>query len=340
MNLIKVKDYNEASKVAFDIMLPHLKANQVLGLATGSTPLGLYQLMVEDFKENNRDYSEIISFNLDEYVGLDPKHRESYYSFMNRNLFQYVNFKESHLPSGIGDLDNNCLEYEKLLNQHTIDIQILGIGSDGHIGFNEPGTSFDSLTHVIELTQQTRGDNSRFFKDLNEEVPTHAITMGIASIMKAKEILLIATGENKAEALKMMIEGEINEACPASILQKHDNVTIVYDEKAGKLLGGNMKEVNTNEFLEETKEGLCLVDFSATWCGPCKMMAPILEELSNEISDVKFLKVDVDENNELAAKYGVMSIPCVYLLKDGEVKGSFVGLQPKETVKNFIESHR
>lgn len=239
INVIKVKDYEEASDKAFEIMKSYLKPGKVLGLATGSTPLGLYARMVKDYKENNTSYKEIKSFNLDEYVGLPIEHPESYYAFMHRNLFDHIDIDDNnaHVPCGLGDdLEKNCREYDEMIDNDPIDIQILGIGSDGHIAFNEPGTAFDSKTHVTDLHQSTITDNARFFDNDISKVPTQAVTQGIGTIMKAKNILLIATGSNKAKAVKDMIEGPIDEACPASILQNHQDVIVIVDEAAASLL--------------------------------------------------------------------------------------------------------
>ncbi len=238
MKIIRVKDYEEASAKAYEVMKEFIKPGAVLGLATGSTPLGLYALMVKDHEENGTDYSQIRTFNLDEYVGLPLHHRESYYSFMHTNLFNKVGIPEenTHVPGGLGDLEANCKAYDEMLSKESVDIQLLGIGADGHIGFNEPGTPFSLGTHVTDLTEQTRKDNQRFFNDLNEETPTQAVTMGPATIMAAKNVLLIATGENKAEAIKGMIEGPVSEECQASLLQNHPNCTVIIDEGAGKLL--------------------------------------------------------------------------------------------------------
>ena len=239
INIIKVKDYEQASDKAFEIMKSYLKPGKVLGLATGSTPLGLYSRMVKDHKENNTSYKQIKSFNLDEYVGLPIEHPESYYAFMHRNLFDHIDIdpNNAHVPCGLGDdLDKNCKEYEQMIEKDPIDIQILGIGSDGHIAFNEPGTPFDSMTHVCDLAQSTIKDNARFFDNDMSKVPTKAVTQGIGTIMKAKNIILIATGSNKAQAVKDMIEGDIDEACPASILQNHQDVIVIVDEAAASLL--------------------------------------------------------------------------------------------------------
>ena len=238
-NLMIVKNYDEASDMAFKVMKDYLKPGKVLGLATGSTPLGLYSRMVKDHEENKTSYAEIKTFNLDEYVGLPVTHPESYYAFMYRNLFSALDINEEnvHIPSGMAeDLEKECQEYENLISKAHVDIQLLGIGSDGHIGFNEPGTPFDSITHVTDLAESTIKDNCRFFENDISKVPTQAVTQGIGTIMKAKNILLIATGENKAQAVKDMLQGEVSEECPASILQKHDNVTIILDEAAASLL--------------------------------------------------------------------------------------------------------
>ena len=237
--VITVKNADEAALEAFKVMKEFLKPGKVLGLATGSTPLGLYELMVKDHKENGTSYDDILTFNLDEYVNLPIAHPESYYAFMHRNLFDLIDVPEdnTHVPSGLGDnLDEQCKAYDKMIEEHPVDIQLLGIGSDGHIAFNEPGTAFDSGTHVTDLAESTIKDNARFFDFDMSKVPTQACTQGIGTIMKAKNILLIATGVNKAQAVKDMLEGPVDEKCPASILQKHPNVTIIVDEPAASLL--------------------------------------------------------------------------------------------------------
>ena len=239
INVIRVKDYEEASDKAFEIMKNYLKPGKVLGLATGSTPLGLYARMVEDHKVNGTSYDEIKTFNLDEYVGLPVSHPESYYAFMHRNLFDLIGIPEenTHVPSGLGeDLEKQAAEYDRMIDENPVDVQLLGIGSDGHIAFNEPGTPFDSGTHVTDLAESTIKDNCRFFDNDISKVPTQAVTQGIGTIMKAKNILLIATGANKAKAVKDMIEGPIDEACPASVLQKHGDVIVIVDEAAASLL--------------------------------------------------------------------------------------------------------
>ena len=188
INVIKVKDYEQASDKAFEIMKSYLKPGKVLGLATGSTPLGLYARMVEDHKANGTSYKDIKTFNLDEYVGLEITHPESYYAFMHRNLFDLIDIPEenTHVPSGLGDdLQAQAAHYDEMIDNNPVDIQLLGIGSDGHIAFNEPGTPFDSGTHVCDLAESTIKDNCRFFDNDISKVPTQAVTHGIGKIMKS-----------------------------------------------------------------------------------------------------------------------------------------------------------
>ena len=210
-NVVIADDYDLVSSEAFKIMRSVLtKEKPVLGLATGSSPVGLYKKMIADHNSNNTSYKNVITFNLDEYIGIPRNHEQSYYTFMHENLFDSLNIPEEniHIPRGdCEDMEAECARYEEELSKYVIDLQVLGIGSDGHIAFNEPGVSFDSLTHVMELTEQTRRDNARFFDDDINEVPTHAITMGLASIMKASKIIVIATGANKADAVYGMVKG-------------------------------------------------------------------------------------------------------------------------------------
>ena len=238
MKVIVVKNYDEVCEKAFEVMKEYLKPGKVLGLATGSSPVGLYKKMIEYNKQVS--YKDITTFNLDEYVNLPLEHPESYYSFMHTNLFNHVDIKEEniHIPSGLGDnLEEKCKEYDNAIEKAGgVDIQLLGIGSDGHIAFNEPGTPFDSGTHVTGLAESTIKDNARFFDNDMSKVPTKAATQGIGTIMKAKNILLVANGKNKAQAIKDMIEGPIDTKCPASILQKHNSVVVVVDEEAASLL--------------------------------------------------------------------------------------------------------
>ncbi len=238
---IVCKNYDEVSLEAFKVMKEVLDSEEkpVLGLATGSTPVGLYKNMIKDHKDTGRSYKNILTFNLDEYVGLPKTHEQSYWTFMHENLFNYLDCPEEniHVPSGEGeDPQKNADEYEEELKKHTVSIQVLGIGSDGHIAFNEPGTPFDSLTHLADLTQQTINDNARFFEGDITKVPTKAVTMGLGSIMRSKKIILIATGANKADAVYGMLKGEKTIDCPASILQDHADVTVIMDEAASSKL--------------------------------------------------------------------------------------------------------
>ena len=241
MKVIVVKNYEEASQKACEIMLDIVKSNPQanLGLATGSTPVRMYELMREDHKKNGTSYKDIKTFNLDEYFGLDQSHPQSYHYFMCHNLFNEldINMENVHVPKGQGNIDEECESYNKLLQENPIDIQLLGIGSNGHIGFNEPGTSFDAVTHVVDLKQSTIEDNARLFFDGKiEDVPKQAVSMGISNIMNAKSVLLLAFGKGKAEAVKGMIEGPVTEELPASILQKHQDVTVILDKDAASLL--------------------------------------------------------------------------------------------------------
>ncbi len=238
---IKVfKNEDEVATEAARIIANQVKNNSksILGLATGSTPVRTYNKLITEHIENGTSYKDVLTFNLDEYVGLDASHPQSYRYFMNENLFDKIdiNLENTNVPNGIGNIEKNAIDYEnKLRSFDKIDIQILGIGTNGHIAFNEPPADFDAVTHIVELNESTRKDNERFFNSI-DEVPTHAISMGIKSIMNAKKILLLATGEHKAEAISKMINGDITRDLPASILKNHDNVTVILDESAAKLL--------------------------------------------------------------------------------------------------------
>jgi len=212
------------------------KPNAVLGGATGSTPLGLYAELARLCKAGEISFKDVRTFNLDEYVGLDGSHDQSYRYFMNHNLFEHIDIdiNNTRVPSGIDTAA--AAEYDKEIEAAGgIDLQLLGIGVDGHIGFDEPGTPWDSVTHVVELEQNTRDVNSRFFNSI-DEVPTHAVTMGIKTIMNARSIILMAIGSSKAEIVKKFIQGPVTTDVPASILQLHPFVEVYLDEKAAALL--------------------------------------------------------------------------------------------------------
>ena len=233
MKVIQVKNPEEGGKVAFEILKEKLaNGAQTLGLATGSSPLEFYREIVE----SDLDFSNLSSVNLDEYVGLDGDNPQSYRYFMQEHLFNKKPFKESYLPSGVRDhAEAEVVRYNQILADHPVDLQILGIGRNGHIGFNEPGTPFDSQTHLVDLDQSTIEANARFFEKI-EDVPTQAISMGIKNILDAKSIILFAYGESKAKAIAGPVEGPVTEKLPASSLQNHADVTIIADAEALSLL--------------------------------------------------------------------------------------------------------
>lgn len=238
MKLIVEKDYEAMSKKAADIMIEEIQANPhiTLGLATGSTPKGMYKIIIDRHKKGEVDFSNVKSFNLDEYVGLDGSNPSSYKYFMNEYLFDHINIdkKNTYIPDGKAkDLKAYTKEYDKLIEEMGgIDIQVLGIGTNGHIAFNEPADQLYIGTSIANLTENTIKDNSRFFDNL-DEVPKTAITMGIGSILKARKIILLASGENKRQTIKDLLENEtLNPRIPASFLALHPDVTIIIDEAA------------------------------------------------------------------------------------------------------------
>ena len=221
-----IQDLDDLYTRALEIMEAALaNGSTTFGLATGGTMEPLYAKL----RKSSLDFSKCTSFNLDEYVGLPTNHPESYFSFMKKQLFDVKPFAHSHLPNGEAlDIDLEIKKYEKKLNQNILDFQLLGVGVNGHIGFNEPGTSFDSVTHVVELTESTRKANARFFASM-EEVPKRAITMGISSILQARSILLIAIGEKKRHALEQLLRREKTEQVPVTALIDHPNVIVLTD---------------------------------------------------------------------------------------------------------------
>lgn len=225
--------------VASEIIdLINKKERPVLGLATGSTPLGVYANLVDAYKNNVVSFKNVETYNLDEYVGLHDNHNQSYRYFMNNNLFNLVDvdINKTHFPSDNINSKYHYSNYDnEIINSGGIDIQILGIGSNGHIAFNEPGTSFSSLTHVVELKESTIIDNSRFFKSI-EDVPKKAVSMGLKSIMNARRIILIAFGKNKAKAIRDLVNNKPNISLPASILMEHKNTVIYCDNEASSLI--------------------------------------------------------------------------------------------------------
>lgn len=241
MRIIVCENYEEVSKKAAQMILSQvtLKPNSVLGLATGSTPMGMYENLVELNKSGDIDFSEVRTFNLDEYYNLPKNNDQSYHYFMHKNLFNHINIKPSniHIPNGMAeDINSECERYDSLIKESGgVDIQVLGIGNNAHIGFNEPTINFEKGTHLVELEDSTIKANSRFFDNI-EDVPKKAITMGVGSIFKSKKIMLIATGENKAEAIYNTVYGKVVPEVPASILQFHNDIVLILDKDAAKLL--------------------------------------------------------------------------------------------------------
>jgi glucosamine-6-phosphate deaminase len=242
MEILVVDDYKELSQVSANIIkeLITKKHHAVLGLATGSTPIGMYQELIHYHKNEALDFSSVKTFNLDEYVGMSPEHPQSYNKFMYDELFNHINILRSniHIPCGdVPDLEGECLRYEhKIADAGGIDIQVLGIGSNGHIGFNEPGSNPKDRTRVVRLAKSTIKANARFFGK-EELVPRLAISMGIQTILdQSKKIMLLASGEGKSDAVCQMIKGGISDKVPASLLQLHNNVTVIADAQAAKKL--------------------------------------------------------------------------------------------------------
>ncbi len=243
MLVIVKEDYESLSKEAAKVVADRLrrKPNLVLGLATGSTPLGLYTELIKLHKEEGLDFSKVTTFNLDEYIGLHPEHDQSYHYFMQKNFFDHVNVAPRfvHVPDGMTkDVDAFCKWYEKRIKEFGgIDLQILGIGKNGHIAFNEPGSSLGSRTRIKTLEDDTIQANARFFESI-DEVPKYAITMGVGTIMDAKELLLVANSSNKAQAVKDSCEGPLTAMCPASIIQMHQKAIVCVDKDAASKLEG------------------------------------------------------------------------------------------------------
>ena len=237
MRIYKAKDYVDMSRKAANIVSAQviMKPNCVLGLATGSTPIGLYKQLVEWYNKGDLDFSEVMTVNLDEYKGLSRDNDQSYYYFMHQNLFDHVNIpaENTHLPNGMEpDSQKECQEYTNLIQSlGGVDLQLLGIGHNGHIGFNEPGEAFDKQVHCVNLTQSTIEANKRFFAS-EADVPRQAYSLGIKNIMQARKILVVASGEDKAEIVRDAFFGPITPKVPASVLQLHNDVTLVADEAA------------------------------------------------------------------------------------------------------------
>lgn len=241
MRIIITKNYEELSKVAANEMAETIKNNPkaILGLATGGSPIGMYKELIRMNKEGEIDFSSITTVNLDEYIGLSGEHTQSYRYFMNDNLFNHINIdkKNTYVPNGLAEnVEEECKNYDaKIADLGGTDVQLLGIGNNGHIAFNEPDQELVAGTHLTGLTEDTIKANARFFDSI-DEVPKTALTMGLGGIMKSKKIIVIASGEGKAEAVKAMVNGKISTNMPASMLQMHRDVVVIIDEAAAKLL--------------------------------------------------------------------------------------------------------
>ena len=236
MKVIVVKDYQAMSDLGAEIIANTIKANPscTLGLATGSSPIGTYQNLVKAYENKEISFKDVKTYNLDEYCGISRSIPQCYYYFMNDNIFNHVDICEEnvHIPAVSNEnLDEDCKKYNDMLHEANIDLQLLGIGGNGHIGFNEPGTPFTQETFIVELTEKTRQDNKRSFQSI-DEVPTHAITMGIQNIMQAKKILMLISGISKADTVVKLLSGDISPDFPASVLQNHPDVTIIIDQDA------------------------------------------------------------------------------------------------------------
>ena len=235
------KNYDEMSRIAANVLSAQvtMKPDCVLGLATGSTPIGTYKVLIERCANGDLDFSKVKSINLDEYVGLSGEHDQSYRYFMNNNLFNHINIDKANtnVPNGLAeDVDAECERYNNVINTlGPIDIQVLGMGHNGHIGFNEPDDHFPLETHKVDLAQSTIDANARFFASA-DEVPRQALTMGIKTIMQAKKVLVVVSGKDKAEIVKKAFTGPVTPQVPASILQMHSDVILVADEAAASLL--------------------------------------------------------------------------------------------------------
>jgi len=241
MRIIIEVNYQSMSKKAALLVASqvNLKPDSVLGLATGDTPLGMYRELIKMYQRGEIDFSEVITFNLDEYYRLPSDNPQSYHYYMEENFFKHVNLhpRNTHIPDGMAeDIEKECVDYEERIRRSGgIDLQVLGIGSNGHVGFNEPGEQLNVTTHLVDLSEETIKSNSRFFNS-PEEVPKKAISVGMATILKASRIILLASGTSKAEAIKQTVSGHVDTRVPSSLLQTHPEVTLIVDQEAASLL--------------------------------------------------------------------------------------------------------
>jgi glucosamine-6-phosphate deaminase len=240
MIILETKDYDELSLRALEILIAEINSikNIKIGFATGETPLGLYSLLVKAYKKKKVDFSGVISYNLDEYYPIKKENKNSYYYYMHKNLFDHVNIKKKNINLLNGETEKpilECLNYESDIRKNPIDIQILGIGENGHVAFDEPGSSRNSRTRIVNLSEETRKINSRFFKKI-DDVPKKALTMGLATIMKSNKILLLASGKSKAKAVYQLVNCRVSKKWPVTFLKKHKNLILIIDKDAGRLL--------------------------------------------------------------------------------------------------------
>lgn len=241
MEIIVVENYEEMSKRAAQLVEEIVLANEhaVLGLATGGTPTGLYENLIDGYKANRVSYKNVKTVNLDEYLGLANDHPQSYHTYMNETLFKHLDIKleNTFIPNGTPEsAEEECERFEGIIDANApVNLQILGIGTNGHIAFNEPGTDPNSTTHIVELNESTREDNARYF-DSMDEVPTHAITLGLKTILRGEKIVLLASGKSKAEAIKTLLDKEVSPDFPASYLWNHKDVTLIVDRDAYSLV--------------------------------------------------------------------------------------------------------
>lgn len=240
MKVIIARDYSDASALAADIIEEIVRENPecTLGLATGSSPVGMYEELARRCRENALDFSKVHSVNLDEYVGLEGTHEQSYRYFMNDNLFDHINIdkKNTYVAKGTGDIDANLKEFNEVLDKTNIDIQVLGVGPDGHLGFNEPGETLFDGAHRETLDDSTIEANKRFFQS-KDDVPRYAVTMGMGNIMRAKKLLMIISGHKDEAARKLLIDGKIDPKCPATFMRMHRDATVIIEKKLADEIG-------------------------------------------------------------------------------------------------------
>ena len=240
MKVIVAENYAQQSSIAADIIekIVREKPDCCLGLATGSSPVGMYQELARRCKEEGLDFSKVHSVNLDEYVGLEPTHDQSYRYFMDTNLFDHINIDKAntYVAKGIGDVEANIREFNEVLSRSDVDVQVLGVGPDGHLGFNEPGDSLWDEAHMEYLDESTIDANARFFAT-RDEVPRYAVTMGMGGIMRAKSLLLIINGNKQDAAKKLLMDSKVTTACPATFMKLHRNATVILDKKLADEIG-------------------------------------------------------------------------------------------------------